>query len=157
MGLLDGMLGSAVSSMLSGGTAAPSQGPSALDSILGGLAGGSGGSTGLLSAAMGLLQSNGGLGNVLGMFEQNGLGQQASSWVGTGPNMAISGDHVQQVFGAPALGGIASQLGLSQGQASSAIAQILPELVNQMTPQGQVPTNHQDLLSKGLALLTGGA
>lgn len=157
MGLLDGMLGSAVSSMLSGGSAAPSQGPSALDSILGGLGGGSGGSTGLLSAAMALLQSNGGLSSVLGMFQQSGLGAEANSWVGSGANMAISGEHVQQVFGGSSIGSIATQLGLSQGQASAAIAQILPELVNQMTPQGQVPANHQDLLSKGLALLRGGA
>lgn len=76
--------------------------------------------------------------------------------MGTGANMAISGDHVQQVFGASSIGTIASQLGPSQGQASSAIAQLLPELVNQMTPQGQVPGNHQDLLSQGLALLRGG-
>jgi uncharacterized protein YidB (DUF937 family) len=75
--------------------------------------------------------------------------------VGTGANMAISGDHVQQVFGTSSIGTIASQLGPSQGQASSAIAQLLPELVNQMT-QGQVPGNHQDLLSQGLALLRGG-
>jgi uncharacterized protein YidB (DUF937 family) len=157
MGLLDGMLGDAVGSLLGGGNPAPAQGASVLDSILSGLGGGTGRSTGLLAAVMGLLQQNGGLGKVLGMLEQSGLGQHASSWVGTGANMAISGDHVQQVFGASSISGIASQLGLTPGQAGAAIAQLLPEIVNQMTPQGQVPTNHEDLLSQGLALLRGGA
>jgi uncharacterized protein YidB (DUF937 family) len=157
MGLLDGILGSAVSAMLTGGSTPSSR--SQLDSALGGLglgSTGSGASTGLLMSLMGLLQQNGGLTRVLGMFQQSGLGSQADSWVGTGANMAVSGDHVEQVFGASSIGSIASQLGLSQGQPSSAIAQLLPELVNQMTLQGRIPDDHQDLLSQGLAMLRGG-
>jgi uncharacterized protein YidB (DUF937 family) len=53
------------------------------------------------------------------------------------------------------LDGMLGGLGMSNGQASSAMAQILPELINQLTPDGQVPGNHGDLISKGLAMLTG--
>ena len=69
--------------------------------------------------------------------------------------MGISGDQLQQVLGSSSIGNVASQLGMSHGQASSALAQILPELINQLTPSGQLPDNHADLLSQGLAMLTG--
>ncbi len=70
--------------------------------------------------------------------------------------MGISADQLQQVLGSPAIAQIASQLGLSNQQAGSAMAQLLPELVNHFTPQGQVPENHADLLSGALQLLRGG-
>jgi hypothetical protein len=70
--------------------------------------------------------------------------------------LSLAEGEVQQVFGGSALGNIASQLGISQGQASSAMAQILPELVNKLTPGGKLPENSGDLISQGLALLRGG-
>ena len=88
-------------------------------------------------------------------FRQSGMAPHADSWVSTGPNIGVSGDQLQQVFGASSIGNIAAQLGMSNGQASSAMAQILPELINQLTLDGQVPANHGDLISKGLAMLTG--
>jgi len=153
MGLLDGLLSEVVASA----TGASGQQPSnPLSAILGGLASGNQNQSGnLLAAAMSLVQQNGGLGGVLDLLRGSGLGAQADSWVGTGANMPVSPAQVQSAFGNSALSGIASQLGLSPGQASSAMAQILPELVNQMTPQGHVPDNHVDLLSQGLALLRG--
>ena len=57
----------------------------------------------------------------------------------------------------PTLSNLATQLGTSQGQASSVLAQILPELINMLTPKGQVPENHDDLISQGLSLLRRGA
>ena len=155
MGLLDGILSEVVGSGMQG------QGQEAanpLGSILSGLTSGNQAQTGnLLAAAMSMVQQNGGLGGVLNMLRGSGLGAQADSWVGTGANMSVSGDQVQQVFGDSALGSIASQLGVSQGQASSAMAQILPELINQFTPGGQLPANHDDLISQGLSLLRGAA
>jgi uncharacterized protein YidB (DUF937 family) len=58
-----------------------------------------------------------------------------------------------QVFGESGLGNLATQFGVSQGQAGSMLSQILPELVNQLTPNGQIPENHNDLISQGLDLL----
>jgi len=71
--------------------------------------------------------------------------------------MGISADQIERAFGASSLQGIASQLVMPRGQASSALAQILPELINQLTPQGQLPENHDELISKGLAMLRGSA
>ncbi len=144
MGLLDGMLGNVLGAAL-GGNRAQTQTQDPLSSILGGLTGGSGASTGaggnvLLQLALAMLQQNGGLENVLGKFRQAGMGAQADSWVSSGQNMNISPDQLQQVFGSGALNDIASQLGMSQNQAGSAVSQVLPELINQLTPQGKLRT-----------------
>jgi uncharacterized protein YidB (DUF937 family) len=152
MGLLDGILGNVVSSMLGGNQ----QGQDPLGSILSGLAGGnaSGGSNPLLQIALSLLQQNGGLEGVLGKFRQGGLGAQADSWVSTGPNMGISPAQLEQIFGSSALDGIASQLGVSQEQAGSTMSQVLPELINQLTPQGQVTPESNDSIAEGLEALS---
>jgi uncharacterized protein YidB (DUF937 family) len=100
-----------------------------------------------------MVQSQGGIGALLNKFRQSGLGQHADSWVGTGPNMAVTGDQVHQVLGADALGGIAAKLGIPVQQAGSSMAQILPELINQLTPQGQVTADHNSLLEDGLKML----
>jgi uncharacterized protein YidB (DUF937 family) len=156
MGLLDSLFSDALGS--ASGMQGQQSGTNPLGSILASLGGGNQQQTGnLLAAAMSMLQQNGGLGGVLGMFQRSGLGAQADSWVGTGANMAVSGDQLQQVFGGSTLGNIASQLGMQQGHANSAMAQILPELINQLTPGGQVPDNAGDLISRGLSAFRAGA
>ena len=154
MGLLDGLLGNVLGSAL-GGNREQSQAQDPLSAILGGLTGGRGGSTGnvLLQLGLSMLQQQGGLGGVLGKFRENGMGAQADSWVGTGQNMNISPDQLQQVFGSGALGDIAAKLGMSQEQAGSAMSQVLPELVNQLTPQGQVTPDSENSVAEGLDAL----
>jgi uncharacterized protein YidB (DUF937 family) len=153
MGLLDSILGGGGSAQLPGGLGG-AQSP--LGSILASLSGGNQSTgSGLLSAAMMLLQQNGGLGNVMAQFQQKGLGSQAASWVGTGANQTISADQLSSVFGPGAIGQIASQLGMDQGQASHAMAQLLPEVVNHLTPQGQVTSDSGDMLSQALSMLRG--
>lgn len=98
MGLLDGILGN-----LGGNQQAGGQNP--LAGMLSGMFGGNqqqGGN--MLSMVMGLVQQMGGISGVLDMFRQRGLGRQADSWVGTGPNEAISGEDVQNVFGSSQIG-----------------------------------------------------
>jgi uncharacterized protein YidB (DUF937 family) len=152
MGLLDGIVGNVIGSMLSG-----NQAQSPLGGILGNLAGGGGGgSNDLLQIALSLLQQNGGLEGVLGKFRQAGMGAQADSWVSTGPNMNISPDQLQEVLGSGAFGDIASKLGISQDQAGSTMSQVLPELINQLTPQGEVTEESNDTIAEGLAALTKG-
>jgi uncharacterized protein YidB (DUF937 family) len=154
MGLLESVLASLMGSSAGTGFAPSSQNP--LAAILNGLGGGNQAqSSNLLAAAMGMLQQHGGLSAVLDTFRQNGMAQHADSWVGTGANLPISGAQVRQVFGESSMSGVASQLGQSPGQASSVMAQLLPELVNHLTPQGQVPADHQDLISKALVMLRG--
>ena len=152
MGLLDGILGNMAGSVPGGGQS--QHGGNPLDALVNSLGGGNQeGGANLLGGVMSLLQQNGGLTGVLNMLQSNGLQQQADSWVGTGPNAGVSADQMTQVFGSSGLGNLAAQLGTSQGQAGSILSQILPELVNQLTPNGQVPENQSDLISQGLALL----
>jgi uncharacterized protein YidB (DUF937 family) len=150
MGLLDELIGNVL-----GAASGRTQRQDPLSSILGGLAGGSQGQGGnlLLQLALSLLQQNGGLEGVLGRFRQGGLGQQADSWVGTGQNMNISADELQQIFGRSTMEDLASQLGMPQERAGSTMAQVLPELINQLTPQGQVPQNGDEEIAQGLSML----
>lgn len=158
MGLLDGILGSVLGPAL-GGNRTQSQAQDPLSAILGGLTGGSSAASGggagnmLLQLALSMLQQQGGLGGVLGKFREAGMGAQADSWVGTGQNMNISPNQLEQVLGSGALSDIASKLGMSQDQAGSAMSQVLPELINQLTPQGQVTPDSENSVAEGLEAL----
>jgi uncharacterized protein YidB (DUF937 family) len=150
MGLLDALIGNVLGSALGG-----NQRQDPLGSILAGLGGGNRGQSGnpLLQVALLLLQQNGGLEGLLSRFRQGGLGQQADSWVSTGQNMNISANDLQQIFGSSTLRDLASQLGMPEEQAGSTMAQVLPELINQLTPQGQVPANGDEEIAEGLSML----
>lgn len=126
-----------------------------LSGALGGAQQQSQGQSPLLQVAMNLIQQNGGLPGLLDKFQQAGLGQHVESWVSNGANLPISADQLHQALGSGAIGQIASQLGLDHTQVAGGLAQLLPQLVNSLTPSGQVPDNHADLLSEGLALLAG--
>jgi len=152
MGLLDGLL-SNVTGAAPGGTP-NAQTANPLDSVLSGLtAGNHAQSSSLLNAALSMVQQSGGLERLLGALRQNGLGAQADSWVGTGPNTGISAQQLEQAVGGNTVSNLASQLGMTNGQAGSALAKLLPEIVNQLTPNGTLPANHHDLISEGLAAL----
>jgi uncharacterized protein YidB (DUF937 family) len=108
----------------------------------------------LLQIALQLLQQNGGLEGMLGKFQQAGYGAQADSWVSTGQNMPISGDVLSQVLGKGSLGQIAQQLGMSHGEAAGGLASVLPQVIDRMTPHGQVPDDHNDIVAQALEMLT---
>ncbi len=150
MGLLDSVLGS----VLGGGG---SQGSNplmqmALQMLMhngGGAGGGAGGGLGgMLGGMLGGGQSNmaapsmGGLGGIMDAFQKGGLGHIADSWVGKGDNMPVSGDQISHVFGQDKIAAMASQLGMSHSEVSGGLAQILPQLINHVTPNGQVPQDH---------------
>ena len=81
----------------------------------------------------------GGLGDLIGRFTQGGMGDVIGSWIGNGQNAPISGDQLSNVLGSDAIGKIAAQLGLSHGEASGQLAQMLPEVISRLTPNGQAP------------------
>lgn len=163
MGLLDGLLGQMMGGANNAGNAGGQDPMGGLGSILGGLTGGGGapgmgpgpaqGGNPLLMILLQLLQQNGGLGGLLGRMQQSGMGDQVQSWIGTGQNQPISPDALSQIFGQGQLGQIAQQLGMSQQDAAGSMAQMLPDLVNEMTPQGQIPQNDNDLVAQVLASL----
>ena len=119
-----------------------------LDSVVGMLAGGQGGgNAALLNAVVGMLagggqggaQGGGGLASMLGKAQQAGLGDVVTSWIGKGQNMPISPDQLNNVLGSDMVANLAKQLGMSHGDASSQISQMLPDVVDRLTPHGNVP------------------
>jgi uncharacterized protein YidB (DUF937 family) len=126
-------------------------GSGGLDDLLGGLLGGGRGGGGGGGSAMGALMpvlagllASGGLSKILSGLKANGLSAQADSWVGTGPNQPVSGRDVEQAVGPEQIQQIAQQLGVSESQAADAVAQALPEVVDKVSPDGQLPPE-QDL------------
>lgn len=90
-----------------------------------GLAGGAGGA---------------GLASLLGKLHAGGLADQVKSWVGTGQNQQITGEQATSALGTDTVSKIANKLGLSQGVAASAIALVLPHVIDHLTPNGTVPS-----------------
>ena len=118
-----------------------------LDTVIGMVGGNAQGGGGglnpaLLNAIVGMLGNDaqgGGLGGLLGKLQQAGLGEVASSWVGSGQNLPISGDQLSGALGSDVLGQLARQLGLGQSEVASQLSQHLPQVVDRLTPQGKVP------------------
>mgnify|MGYP001578970123 CR=1 FL=1 len=113
-----------------------------LDSILGAVTGQAGQQGGLTEVLGGLLANNGemgGLGGLVSKFQQAGMGEVISSWIGKGENLPISAEQISSVLGRGALGKIASQLGLDPSQASGQLSQMLPGLIDKLTPDGVAP------------------
>lgn len=124
-----------------------------LESVIGAVAGGMGGqgrggdSQGaLLNAVIGMLANRqgqggagGGLGDLIGKFTQGGLGDVIGSWVGPGQNAPISGGQLTDVLGSDMISDLAAQLGLSNDEAAGQLSQVLPQVVDRLTPQGHAP------------------
>ena len=81
----------------------------------------------------------GGLGGLLEQLQRSGFGDQASSWVSRGPNQPIPPDAMSQIFGRDGLEEISRQAGVSEDEASRGLSQLLPEVVDRVTPDGDVP------------------
>jgi uncharacterized protein YidB (DUF937 family) len=129
MGLLDDLENKAVSSVM-GSTTNP-----------------------LASQLLQLIQQQpGGLSGLVQNFHDKGLGGLATSWVGTGQNLPISADQIQHVLGSAQVQQLAAKVGISPEAASSQLSQLLPTLVDKLTPNGQVPAQ-SNLMEMGLGLL----
>ncbi len=127
MGLLDSLIGGAVSQMLGGGNKA-----NLINLVLSMLQGGQQGG-----------QAGGGLGSIIEQFTRAGFGQQAQSWVGTGANMPISPEDLMKVFGQGQMQQWGQQLGLDSQQTAGSLSSVLPEIINQLTPKGQVSQGNE--------------
>jgi uncharacterized protein YidB (DUF937 family) len=122
--------------------------PSAPAPTQGGSAGGlgdvlKGGLGGLLAggAAGGVL--SGGLNDLLKQFQQTGQGDVTKSWVGTGPNKAISSDDLAKALGADQISALSAHSGLSRDDLLASLSQYLPEAVDHLTPNGRMPTDQE--------------
>jgi uncharacterized protein YidB (DUF937 family) len=123
--------------------------------VLGGTQAGSGPQlSGLAQAVMGMLgdQQRGGLPELVQAFQRSGLGDVMASWISTGQNLPISGAQLQQALGSERIGQLAQQAGLSADQGLGALVQLLPSLIDKLTPDGKLPQQSQ-LASVGASLL----
>ena len=127
------------------------------DSLLGSVLGGGDKTQMLTSLASSLIadhSSGQGLGGLLQQFEGAGLGHVFQSWVGSGQNLPVTPEQIQQVLGSQFVQQFAQQHGIDPNMASATIARVLPMLVDHLTPNGQVPVHGQ--VQSMLASLLGG-
>jgi len=129
---------------------------SLISGILGSLLGGlnTNQQSGLLSAVSGLVTQSGGIEGLVQKFGSQGLGHLVQGWVGTGPNPPATPQNIEQVVPPAQLDEIAKQTGIDRSQIAAHIAQILPQLVDKLTPQGQAVSG--SALQQGLASLMQG-
>lgn len=140
MGLLDSVLGAVMNNGQQPQTGEPGQ--SAGFGGLGGILGMLASNPQLVQVAMGMLGNDGqhgGLGGLVSKFEQAGLGGAMSSWIGGGPNEPVSGEQVSSALGSNTISDIAAKLGVNPDEAASQLSQVLPGLINHLTPEGQAP------------------
>lgn len=109
-----------------------------LDNLMGAL-GGQGGS-GDLADIVQSLGAAGGVGGLVDAFQKGGLGEVAQSWVSNGANLPISADQIQAVLGSGMVGQFAEKLGVDPQVGAAKLAEMLPGLIDKLTPGGQLPT-----------------
>ena len=113
--------------------------------------GGAGGMSDMLKGGLGGLLAggaagtilSGGLGDLLKQFQQQGLGDQADSWVSNGPNKQVSPGDLGSALGADQIEALASQSGLSRDDLLQGLSQFLPDVVNKLTPDGRLPDENE--------------
>lgn len=140
MGLFDQILGA----VMSGGQT-PQQGEA--QAANSGLAGT------LPQLLMAAIAHEGGIAGLMQKFQSAGMGDTIASWVGTGPNQPVSPAALQQVLDPATVQAIAEKTGLPIEQLMAQASQHLPQMIDGLTPNGQIPQNNDALLQAGLSLL----
>ncbi|WP_027478284.1 YidB family protein [Curvibacter gracilis] len=101
----------------------------------------------------------GGLSGLVKTFEQQGMAHVVASWISNGQNLPIDASQLQAVLGSDTVQRLAGQLGLNPAELSGQLAQWLPQIVDRLTPQGQLPAQgaqgESPLVAEGLSLLKG--
>jgi uncharacterized protein YidB (DUF937 family) len=122
-----------------------------LDSVIGALGQGGqgGGQAALIQAVLGMLAGQGGQGGGLAdlaaRFQQGGLGDVMGSWVSTGQNLPVSPDQLGSVLGDDLLGQLSRSTGMNGGDLLGQLSQVLPQVVDQITPNGEMPQGGLDV------------
>ena len=148
-----GGLGDLLGGLVGGGSGTGSGG-GGLDDLLGGLLGGggtgtkpSGVNTGALIGALapiviGMVKS-GGLQKMMSGFQRQGMGKQADSWVSTGPNEGVNGSEMRVGLGDGEVRQFAQAAGLPEDEAADVLAAVVPQVVNGLTPNGELPSDEE--------------
>ena len=125
------------------------------DGGLGGLSSGQGGLGDLLRGLTtgGIL--SGGLGDLLKTFQQNGHGDKADTWVQPGANAPIERDQLSEALGPDVIDELIANTGLSREDILERLKRDLPTAVDDLTPDGRVPSEEDDFLRSASALSKG--
>lgn len=124
------------------------------DSIAGAVLGKLGGEQGSTAQiAIDLFNQHGGLSGILEKFKENGLADEAASWVGKGANLPISAEQISSVLGESEIAQMAAKFGITPEVLSSKIAEHLPTVVDKLTPDGEVSADSGNLLGTLLSML----
>ena len=121
--------------------------------FLGKVLGGGSSQNPLMDIVLGLITNpeTGGLQGLIQAFKEKGLGDAVSSWISTGENQPVSGKQIQNALGSNFIQQIAKQLGNSKSEVSGGLANLLPEIIDKLTPSGTLPEG--DALNQGLSML----
>ncbi len=103
--------------------------------------------------AMELFQQYGGLPGILQTLKNGGLSEQVDSWVGTGANLNVSAQQIGTALGTSVLTGIATKLDMSNEELTTKIAEYIPDVVDQLTPNGAVENNPALIMSRLMGML----
>lgn len=109
----------------------------------------------LLESVIGMISDpqTGGLSGLIEKISAGGLGEQVSSWVSIGENLPVTADQIQAVLGSSFVQGLAAKVGINTADVAGSLANLLPQVVDKLTPDGEVPGDNK-LLELGLAGLT---
>jgi uncharacterized protein YidB (DUF937 family) len=107
-----------------------------LDALIGGAVGAE-----MITVVNQLIEKHGGLPGIVSQLQQQGLGPTVSSWIGTGPNQPISPDQVHQTFGPEVIRELAAKTGMNPQDLAQKLSQLLPQVIDKLTPTGSVPTH----------------
>ncbi len=142
--------------LLKGAKSGGGSGSGGLGDLLGGILGGgsrggslAGGGLGgnpmlrMLLPMVASMLMNGGLKKLLSGLQANGKAKEADSWVAKGENQRVAGEDVRNAVGDDEITSIADKLGVSKDEAADAVAQVLPDVVDQVTPNGELPPDDE--------------
>ena len=107
----------------------------------------------LITAALAMLDQAGGIQGIIEKFQRSGLGDIVASWVGTGQNQPINPDQITAALGNDNIAVVAQQASIPTDQGSNVLAELLPAIIDKLTPQGKVPEQGQ-LLDLGKTILS---
>ena len=107
----------------------------------------------IISIIISSIGGKNGLDGLVSQFVSKGLGDIINSWIGIGKNLPVSGDQLKSVFGETTITDIAAKLGIDPNAVTSQLSNLLPDVVDKLTPGGKIPEG--DLLSQATDLLGG--
>ena len=107
-----------------------------LDGLIGGAVGAE-----MITVVNQLIEKHGGLPGIVSQLQQQGLMSTVDSWIGAGPNKPISADQVHQTFGPEVIRELAARTGMSPQDLAQKLSQVLPQVIDKLTPAGTVPAH----------------